>query len=119
MISETTLLECENVPQEMAKRFDQPWFQIGTVPTGNLPCIREICQKCIDKQALTYAPIPISSYRGVTFHTVDMRGYLFITDDMIEVMVYFGVCQDCDSVYWARSGPPFQRARAYKPSVAR
>ncbi len=39
-------------------------------------------------------------------------GHKFITDDMILVFVWFGVCERCEAVYWARSGPPFTRIRS-------
>ena len=113
MITETAFVDCENTPAAMVGRFDDPWNFIGEVKT-NHSSLRCYCEKCnrgdfqySPKEApFEYNPIPI----------VDMPGYLFVTTDMIEVMVYFGVCRDCDSVYWARSGPPFRRAKACVPS---
>jgi hypothetical protein len=40
----------------------------------------------------------------------------FVTDDMLEVMVYFGICIECGAVYWARQGPPFRRLNAFVPA---
>ena len=97
----------------MAGRFDQPWNFIGEVKTNQRSVVCH-CLKCNQREPIyrdnpnwvDYAPLI----------TVNCDGYLFITDDMIEVMVYFGVCRECDSVFWARSGPPFRRARACVPS---
>jgi hypothetical protein len=46
---------------------------------------------------------------------VDLTRYVFVTDDMIEVLVYFGACPECAAIYWARSGPPFRRVRSCVP----
>ena len=109
ILPETAFLDCENVPSEMAECFDKPWYFVGEV-TGVRPHLQYICNRCsarrmpslFDVNALTdYEPI----------HVVAMRGHRFITDDMLEVVVYFGVCEHCGRVHWARQGPPFKRAR--------
>lgn len=112
MNTETTLINCENVPSEMVGRFDQPWHFVGEVE-GDRHYLRTICKKCDEQRAIRsvlWSP-ETSLIERETFETVDMQGHLFITDDMIECVVYFGVCHKCDSVHWARQGPPFKRAR--------
>lgn len=112
MIYETTFLDCVNVPPEMAAQFDRPWNFIGEMECDypNMVCI---CEKCIPRPSMRrpqdYERISMED----TYMKVYMQGHLFITDDMIEVFVWFGVCERCSAVYWARSGPPFRRARRY------
>ena len=109
MISETTLVGCENLPTEMAARLDEPWVFVGEVK-GDRSHQCATCNKCKP----TFATFAIA--HPFAFEIVEMKGYLFITDDMIECMVYFGVCSKCNSVHWARQGPPFKRARCLVPS---
>lgn len=113
MISETTLVGCENVPPEMACRFDEAWVFVGEVQDGNRYAHRAICRKCT--VIPDYSRWPVFDRAQVVYQEVDLKGYLFITDDMIECMVYFGVCRKCDMVHWSRQGPPFQRARCLVP----
>lgn len=112
MISETAFLDCENLPAEMVGRFDQPWHFVGEVRRGG-PSLYAGCVQCHSRRnplQLRFYPDGIASVcKPVPI--VSMKGYPFITDDMIEVVVYFGVCDDCDAVHWARQGPPFKRAR--------
>lgn len=108
MISETTLMDCENVPPEMASRFDRPWHFLGEVKTKR-PWLQATCNRCDDRPSLFASPP--SRLGDETYQIVELKGYLFITDDRLEVVVYFGVCPGCDAVYWARQGPPFRRAR--------
>jgi hypothetical protein len=118
LISETTLMDCENVPPEMVARFDQAWHFVGEVnaeqPSDPAPFMRAICKVCHQRPVLRYPANSGPITRDMVPY-VEMRGYKFITDDMIEVMVYFGICEKCDRVYWARSGPPFRRARCMEP----
>ena len=107
MISETTLMDCENIPEEMC-RFDEPWHFVGEVQSGR-PYLDIICGKCSPRPAIKVLADLDPSF--ISFVKVSLRGYPFVTDDMIEVVVYFGICGDCDSAYWARQGPPFTRAR--------
>lgn len=102
MVSESTLIGCENLPQEMAERFDQPWFFVGEISNTRGMMMAAVCQKCEAHNRY----LDSMSYRTLT-----LIGHPFITDDMLEVIVYFGVCGECDSAHWARQGPPFKRAR--------
>lgn len=107
MISETSIMASENVPPEMTCRFDQPWVFIGE-DISNRPYIRCTCRKCNRR------PVNFACDRqpdSVEVFDVLLKGFIFITDDMIECIVYFGVCEHCDTVHWARQGPPFKRAR--------
>lgn len=115
MISETTFLDCENLPSIMADRLDQPWNFLGEVKTNHRTFMCR-CGKCNTREPVFKPKQTYADFAPVVVVVCD--DYLFITDDMIEVIVYFGVCQKCDSVYWARSGPPFRSARACKPAMA-
>jgi len=97
----------------MAARLDEPWVFVGEVK-GDRYAVRAICRKCTARP--TYAPLSVYDRPQAIYYEVDMRGYLFVTDDMIECMVYFGVCRKCDSVHWARQGPPFKRAHCLVPA---
>jgi len=110
MITETAFMDCENLPAEMASRFDVAWNFVGEVKT-NLPHVRVLCHKCAPQVSVW-----IDACNGSLedeYMQVELRGHLFITEDMLEVVVYFGVCERCDAVYWARQGPPFRMVRNY------
>ena len=103
-------MDCENVPPEMLGRFDQPWTFVGEVK-GDRPYLQALCKRCEERnRPMLFSADPSPLY-NVVYQIVDLVGHLFITDDMIEVVVYFGVCGECDAVHWARQGPPFKRAR--------
>lgn len=98
IISETTFLNCENLPKEMAAALDRPWNFCGMVD-WEVPDMGCLCIRCSKP----------------SWELVVMRGHRFITDDMISVMVYFGTCDRCHDVYWAHSGPPFRRVMSAVP----
>ena len=103
MIQETAFLSCDNVPDKMRRQFDRPWQFVGEVEATQ-PVYRAVCRKCSETPRICDA----RTIEKSVWHAVTLDGYKFVTDDMIEVMVYFGVC-DCGAVYWARQGPPFRR----------
>ena len=109
MISETALLDCEDVPACMSERFDQPWHFVGEVEPKHYS-LNAVCMRCADRPIRLKEQIRVEE---IIYQIVPMQSYLFITDDMIEVTIYFGVCDKCDRVYWARQGPPFTRARCF------
>lgn len=109
MIKETAFIGCDNPPSVMAGRFDQPWNFIGEVKTDHR-YFRCLCEKCNKREPVFVLQPMVNDFAPLV--VVECEGYLFVTDDMIEVVVYFGVRNKCDSVYWARSGPPFRRARS-------
>lgn len=106
MIKDFQIIGCENCPKEMMAAADLPWYFLGEVrETWNLN-IR--CEKCNRPDFLV---LKASSYKEVyKIHT--LQKYLFITDEMLEVIIYWGCCRDCRRIYWARVGPPFKRVRA-------
>lgn len=106
MISETELMDMENLPPEMANSFDRPWHFLGEVNNGFTNLVNAIC-KCSTQSLFS----PCVSVTEDDFLVMDMKAYKFITGDMIEVIVWFGVCETCGRVTWARQGPPFKRAR--------
>lgn len=108
MISETAILGCDNLPESMRGQFDKPWNFVGEVKTNRMDLMCH-CKKCNMADVNYFKPQQRATPQRLVF--VRMAGHLFVTDDMIEVMVYFGVCQECEAIYWARSGPPFRRAR--------
>lgn len=112
MISETTFLDCENISIEMSSRFDQPWTFVGEVKK-EVNYLKARCEKC----NRYHNPVEIN-FNSITaindvITTVMLKSYLFITDDKLEVIIFFGVCEKCDTVHWARQEPPFKRARSY------
>jgi len=110
MISETAFIGCRNLPEGMACRFDVPWVFVGEIKTDKR-LVATCCQKCNQSELVLVGNPCRAKYKPLV--VVSLRGYRFITDDMIEVMVYFGTCEKCGSVYWARSGAPFRRVRTY------
>ena len=115
MIPETAFVHCESVPPEMAGRFDEPWHFVGEV-YGDRSYVSVFCDRCRERsRPKVFVDLP-SHRRSIKFQIIHLRGHLFITDDMIEVMVYFGICEECDAVHWARQGPPFTRVRCCVPA---
>ncbi len=115
MISETAFLDCEDTPPEMVEQFDRPWHFLGEVK-GELPSVmKAYCGRC---HVIHFEPPQATSQpcRPSSFQVVDLPGHQFITDDMIQVVVYFGVCGNCGAVFWARQGPPFRRVRRLVPA---
>ena len=108
ILDSNALIGCENVPDAMIGSFDRPWIYIGDVQPGlnSIACICETCNQA--KHAISIS----STVKQEQVDTVRCDGFRFITDDKLLIIVYFGVCRRCKSVYWGKSGPPFQRARA-------
>lgn len=100
MISETAFINCENIPADMRGQFDKPWHFVGEV-TEDTPALICDCHKCT-WNLRTY----------LKKHRVYMPAHQFITDDMLLVIVFFGACDACGTVHWARSGAPFKRVRS-------
>ena len=111
MISETAFLNCENLPAEMSSAIDLPWNFLGEITDGR-DFLRCVCLKC-SPMPLPTAIVPLQ-FRDYRTQTVDLRGHWFITGDMLEVLVFFGRCDWCGSVFWARRGPPFRRVRSFR-----
>jgi hypothetical protein len=109
MLSETELFDMKDLPVEMSSRLDQPWHFVGET-VGAEFCMQTICERCAPIVSLMP---PDSPYWSEPIRVVTMSAYRFITGDMLNVTIHFGACEKCDSVYWARQGPPFRRARAY------
>jgi hypothetical protein len=116
MIKDSTFVGCENLPADMAKCLDLPWNDLGEVSASIVrrAYLEKACSKCSAKPCVAYTDEPI--VQPPSFAIVHMPGRMFVTDDMIEVVVFFGQCHKCKAVYWARSGPPFKRARAFMPA---
>lgn len=112
MISETAFMNCENCPEVMRGQFDKPWHYLGDVKHGH-NYLNVVC-KCQQKlPALAFIEEPVE-FREMSI--MSLRSFKFITDDMLIVIVYFGVCEQCGRVVWAKEGPPFERARAFVPA---
>lgn len=101
----------------MDKCLDLPWNDLGEVSANIVrrSYLEKVC-KCSTKPHVDHNEEMI--VEPPSFALVHMPGRMFVTDDMIEVIVFFGQCQKCKAVYWARSGPPFNRARAFIPAEA-
>lgn len=111
MITETTFIGCDNLPPEMAAAFDVPWTFIGEIMDDRLWMAVQ-CLKCSQPQTFTDIMLHKGRFHDIT--TVCLRSHWFITGDRLEVLVFFGRCETCGSVFWARRGPPFRRVRSYK-----
>ncbi len=107
MITETFFFDCQDVPLEMTARFDRPWNFVGEIDE-KLPSLKCLCQKCCRRKIdhFDYEYIPLLKFREVQLTLCQ-----FVTGDLLYVFVWFGWCTRCDEVYWARSGPPFERLR--------
>lgn len=115
MISETSLIGADGLPDVMQGRFDKPWHFVGEMKHTPI-CVNLWCKKCsrsFNDFVRAHGPECDWSMQPMPYHKVTLDRYLFVTDDMLHVFVYFGVCDECDSVYWARQGPPFERVRSY------
>jgi len=110
MIRESHFVGCRDLPDDMAECLDKPWNFVGVVKYS-CRVFSYQCTKCFVQPCFFYTPESIGQPLN-DIVTLDCRR--FVTDDKIEVMVYFGTCNECGSVYWARSGPPFRRAKAYR-----
>lgn len=111
MISESAFIGCENCPEVMKGQFDKPWHYLGDVKPGQ-HFLNVVC-KC--QQA------PLNFLAEVhevpePMEIMSLRPFTFVTDDMLIVIVYFGVCGECGRVVWAKEGPPFKRARSFVPA---
>lgn len=111
MINETTFLDTENLPPEIVGRFDEPWYFIGEVKR-DVPWLQAPCSRCgRNRRVARYDPS--QDIRLDTFQIVQLKAYTIITDDYIEVIIYWGTCAKCGQVAWARQGPPFSRVRGF------
>lgn len=116
MITETAFVGAENLPQEMARSLDKPWTFVGEVRSNRsvVECLCE-CQRrpCLTPSHSRHTAMVLPAKMRIT----DLFGHDFITDDLLIVRVYFGVCVECGRVHWARQGPPFQRVRRMVEAV--
>ena len=110
--TEAFFLECENCPPEMIEHFDRPWKFVAEV-RGWREYINTTCKKCNKPRPVQFLEEIPTTIEDIRYHLVAMKAYHFITDDLIEVTVYFGVCSNCSQAHWARQGPPFKRLRSY------
>lgn len=108
MISELGIARSHNLPAEINGALDEPWQFAGEVK-GRRPWVDVFCEHCNRMEIPLGRPTPPKMLTIVT-----LKGYRFITDDLMEVIVYFGRCDECNRCFWARSGPPFTHAR-YQP----
>jgi rubredoxin len=109
IMSEAMFVGCANLPECMDRALDLPWNYVGDVDRPR-HWIQAICKKCSPRPSL-FEPLP-KSFKPY-FVIVDLAAYQFVTDDMLEITVYFGRCSTCGRVYWAKQGPPFRRARCF------
>lgn len=110
MISETAFINCENIPADMRGQFDKPWYFVGEAH-AKAPYVQCLCKKCNKPACYWKIDDPIKMMQ-----IVYMPAHQFITDDMLLVIVFFGVCDACGTVHWARSGAPFKRVRSCVPA---
>jgi hypothetical protein len=114
MISDANIISAENLPDEIRMLGDRPWFFHGEIKLPEPPAYFDAVCRC-QIQPLLWGPPKVPSF-AAKFKTFVLNGWDFITDDMLIVKVYVGQCEECERVYWARSGPPYQRCRAFVPA---
>jgi hypothetical protein len=102
MITEATFVGAENLPPEIAAALDVPWTFLGEVPPGQSPPRAFACSHGRD-----------IFHQDPDWKQNELRRFVFLTDDMIEVSIWFGQCRTCQRVGWLRQGPPFIRARSF------
>ncbi len=111
MITPEMLIDCQGLLPEIRATFDLPWEFLGEVRPGR-PSIKAICGRCSPRN------FSFNPFLRCVMSMVHLQSFLVVTDDMIEVELFWGQCERCKSVLWARSGPPFRRARCYVPAGA-
>ncbi len=113
ILSESAFVGAKNLPECMAECLDLPWRYVGEVKEHGRNWVQAICRKCDLERDICE---PSKMEFKTAFTVVNLDRYLLITDDMLEVYVFFGRCKKCGSIYWAKSGPPFRYARACVPA---
>jgi len=110
--TETMFGGCQGLPEEMKVSLDLPWVFLGEVtakfPADHVQFIEALCRN--ESKCNPRLNGPFKQYLGTaTLKSVSLRKHGFITNTGFEVSVFFGVCKNCGTVYWARQGPPFSR----------
>ena len=103
MITKEEFARAENLPSELASRLDRPWHFVGEINVKMLGPASPlaVCRDCFRPSLEIWDTGPPEA--------IEMKRHLFITDDLLICAVYFGICPQCDCVYWARQAPPFRR----------
>lgn len=111
VLTERMFVGCLGLPAVMAAELDRAWVFVGEYPRyffeeGCRPSLWVLCQSRKCKPQMNW--LETSGDVQDSFATIaNLDRYLFITDDNLEVFIFFGKCAKCDTVYWARQGPPF------------
>ncbi len=108
IITDCNIIGAEGCPEEIAAAGNEPWRFLGEVPWRR-PSVEVICPNCSPRPCVI--PRPHEMFDVVC--SMHLDGHKFVTEDMLEVIVYWGRCPRCRRVSWARSGPPFRYARRY------
>jgi hypothetical protein len=113
MLSETGIMGCENVPPEMVAQFDRPWNFVREIPERECFSHMAVLCKCQNRSIAMRLAKSGTKPRPVVITTC--KPYEFVTNDMLIVRIYFGVCPECGAVYWARQGPPYRMLSSFVP----
>jgi hypothetical protein len=115
MLSETGIMDCENVPPEMVAQFDRPWNFVKEVPQWECHSLLEVLCKCQTNHLSKKLKESPATEMVQPLIITSCKAYEFVTEDMLIVTIYFGVCEGCGAVYWARQGPPYRMLSSFVP----
>lgn len=106
-IEETMPRDCnsliDSLPPEIARSFGLTWHFVGEISRNNSsPGVDAACTaKCLPTPVMGYsADAPADLLRPIPI--VRLKANHFIRSDGLRVIVYFGICDNCGSIYWAR-----------------
>ena len=103
LIDDSAFTRCDNLPKELSARLDRPW-QFAGIADGTMPILFYPCKVCHTRRMIVYLKLDAARAKFEQLLIVDLRPWLFITDRADVVVIYLGLCQDCDQVCWATHG---------------
>jgi len=109
MIRETDFFQ-RGCPPEIRETLDMPWHFLGVVPANSAHRAHlALCTSCCNVN-FQISPCRSPCKSDTTDPVVNLLPYHLLTDDLLQVLVYWGRCGGCGRVYWAQTGPPFRRS---------
>ena len=111
MIEAQNFEEIQDLPEEIRKQLGKDWVFLGETPCLDASWKHAHCAACNQhREYLLTMARGLHSSPDIS-QIVSLRPYRFITSDLLVIGVYFGACDNCGRVYWAREAPPYHRAR--------
>ena len=74
MLSETELMDMENLPPEMSCRLDVPWHFVGET-AGAHSCLSVICRRCLERNAPPVTAFIADLPVAIRYEVVQMAGH--------------------------------------------